>query len=115
VAVAAGLFVYALGLERLPFTVCTFKAFTGWPCATCGTTRAAARLVRGDLAGALALNPATTLAGLGLVPWALCDLALLRRGRALVVSVAPVLRRALTVLLAAALLANWAYLVAAGR
>ena len=57
-AAAVGL----LGLDRLPFSVCLFKALTGLPCPTCGSTRALGRLVHFDLAGALAMNPLATVA-----------------------------------------------------
>jgi uncharacterized protein DUF2752 len=111
----AGLAVSLLHLDRLPFAFCTFKAATGWPCLTCGSTRALGRLLALDVPGALALNPLATLAGLLLVPWALADLVLLTRGRALALELGP--RGALWLRLAVgvALLANWAYLIAAGR
>ena len=52
---------------------CPFHALTGWWCPGCGLTRAAARLVRGDLAGALATNallPLVLLAvGIGWLSW----------------------------------------------
>jgi len=41
---------------------CAFKAFTGIPCPTCGTTRMLTHLAHGDLAGAIGLNPAVALA-----------------------------------------------------
>lgn len=44
---------------------CTFRRVTGYPCATCGGTRAAERLLRGDLFGAIALNPLATAVVIG--------------------------------------------------
>jgi hypothetical protein len=107
--------VALLGLDRLPVTICLLKASTGFPCLTCGGTRAAARLATLDLGGAFQLNPLVTVAGLALVPWALADLALWPRGQALALDVD---RRAkpwlgwLAIVLA---LANWAWLLYAGR
>lgn len=40
-----------------PLPPCTFHAVTGWPCPTCGTTRATLKLLQGDLLSAFALNP----------------------------------------------------------
>ena len=56
-ALAATTLVSVLHLDRLPFSLCVFKALTGWPCMTCGTTRALGRLAHFDVAGALAMNP----------------------------------------------------------
>jgi hypothetical protein len=42
-------------------TICPFALCTGMACPGCGMTRAASRLVRGDLGGALSFHP--------LVPW----------------------------------------------
>ena len=113
---AAGAFAVAvLHLDRLPVLVCMFRAVTGIPCLTCGATRAAAHLATGDLAGAFAMNPLATAGALALVPWGLADLALLPRGKALAVELAPSAAWAARVLAVVAVLANWAYLVASGR
>jgi uncharacterized protein DUF2752 len=120
-AILAGTLVLAaaavglLHLDALPFTVCLFKLMTGFPCLTCGTTRALGRLVHGDLYGAWLMNPLAASGALALVPWAAADLLLMIRGRALGVELAPAAARAARVAVVAAALANWAYLVAAGR
>jgi uncharacterized protein DUF2752 len=104
-----------LHIDRLPFTVCIFKAMTGWPCMSCGSTRAVVRLASLDLAGALAMNPLATMGVLGLLVWAAADLFLWPRGRALAVQASPPVARLLRVLAVTAVLVNWAYLVAVGR
>jgi hypothetical protein len=107
--------VWALRLDRIPITFCVFKGLTGLPCPTCGSTRALGRLFALDVAGALALNPLTTVASVVVAGWALADLTLLPRGRALGVEVAPRLRVALRAGALAVFLANWVYLMVAGR
>jgi len=107
--------VWLLHLDRLPLTLCLFKGFTGLPCPTCGSTRALGRLFGLDLAGALRMNPFTTLVALVVAGWAAADLALLPRRQALAVEVSPRLAFALRVTALALFLANWLYLVAAGR
>jgi len=120
-AILAGIFVLAaaavglLHLDALPFTLCMFKFTTGLPCVTCGSTRALGRLVHGDLYGAWLMNPLAAAGALALVPWAAADLLLMTRGRALAVDLAPAAVRVARVAVVAAALANWAYLVAAGR
>jgi hypothetical protein len=104
-----------LGLDRLPFAICSMKAITGIPCPTCGTTRALACLARLDPLGALAMNPLAAFGALLIALWAAADLALLPRGRALSVQLAPGAWRALRVAAPLLLAANWVYLVAAGR
>lgn len=106
--------VAVLHLDRLPILVCVFHAVTGWPCLTCGATRAVAELVTGDLRGALAMNPLATVGALALVPWGIGDLALMPRGRALSLELAPSAARVVRVAAIAVVLANWLYLVAAG-
>jgi hypothetical protein len=115
IAAMAGAAVGILHLDRLPFTICYFKGLTGWACLTCGTTRALGRLFELDLAGALALNPLATTGLLALVPWAIADLALLPRGRALVVELGAGPARGARVGFVLAVLANWAYLLFMGR
>ena len=92
-----------------------FKALAGLPCPTCGSTRALGRLIRLDLAGALAMNPLATVALVALALWALADVGLLARGRALDVEMGQPLGRAVRFAAVAAVLANWLYLLAAGR
>jgi len=115
IGVLGGAAVALLHLDALPFTICTFKLATGLPCLTCGTTRAMGRLFHGDLAGAWLMNPLATAGALALVPWAVADLLLMIQGRAARVQLAPPAARAVRVLVVAAALANWAWLVAAGR
>jgi hypothetical protein len=115
IGTVAALAVAVLHLDRLPILVCLFRAATGLPCLTCGATRALGELVAGDVSGALAMNPLATLGAFALVPWGLGDLALMTRGRALSVEVAPPAARALRVVAVLTVLANWAYLIAAGR
>jgi hypothetical protein len=111
----AGTAVHLFGLDHLPFPACLFKAVTGWPCLTCGSTRAVGRLFAGDLPGALAMNPLTTVVALGIVPWGLVDLALAARRRALDLSLSGPASLAARGTAVALLLANWAYLIAVRR
>ena len=107
--------VGVLHLDHLPITFCAFKAMTGLPCMTCGTTRTLGRLFLLDLPGAVQMNPLAAAVGLALVPWGLADLALLRRGCALALEVSPRLAPFVRVGAVTLLAVNWAYLIAAGR
>lgn len=114
-AVAGAGGVFLLSSYHLSFVVCYFKLMTGLPCLTCGGTRATVRLLSLDPAGALAMNPLVTLAGFLVAAWAIADVALLTRGRALRVGVSPQVARVLRIAIPLAVAANWAYLIAAGR
>jgi len=107
--------VWLLRLDRIPLTLCVFKGLTGLPCPTCGSTRALGRLFALDFAGALAMNPFTTLVTVIVAAWAVADLALLPRRRALDLDVPKRLGFALRVGALILFLANWVYLIAAGR
>jgi hypothetical protein len=111
----AAAFVAVLHLDRGGLYFCAFKAVTGLPCVSCGTTRAVARLASLDLRGALAMNPLATAAAFAVVAWGLGDLALAARGRALVLRFSPVGGRVARIVAIAAVALNWVYLVAAGR
>lgn len=113
VLAAAG--ISLLHVDRLPVTLCVFKGLTGLPCPTCGSTRALGRLFALDFPGALAMNPFITLVAVVVGAWAVADLILLPARRALDVSVAPRLGLALRVGALVLFLANWVYLMAAGR
>jgi hypothetical protein len=113
---ALGLIAVALlGLDRLPLTLCVFRALTGLPCPTCGATRAAGRLAELDVAGAVALNPLATALALSIAAWAVIDLLLLPARRAVTVEVEPALAPWLRGAAVAAVLGNWLYLLLAVR
>jgi hypothetical protein len=115
IGVVAAAAVALLHLDRLPVVFCVFKGLTGLPCPTCGSTRALGRLVAFDLAGAVSMNPLATLA-FGLVAvWALADLVLWPRRRALSLEVEPRLAWRLRIAALVLLLANWIYLLVARR
>jgi hypothetical protein len=113
-AIALAAAVAVLHLDRLPVALCAFKAITGVPCMTCGTTRTLARLATLDLRGAAAMNPLATAVGIALVPWGLADLALLKRGAAVTLEVSRRAARPLRIAALAAIALNWAYLMAMG-
>ena len=104
-----------LHLDRFPLTLCAFKAITGLPCPTCGSTRVLGRVAALDLAGAVAMNPLAAAAGFVLVLWGIGDAVLLPRGEALTLDAEPKLSTLLRVGAVAAVLANWAWLIVAGR
>lgn len=112
---AASAAVGLLHLDALPWRLCVFKVVTGWPCLTCGSTRALGRLFALDPAGAFAMNPLAALLALALVPWGLADAALIGQGRALSLELTPRATLVARVLAVALVGANWAYLVIAGR
>jgi hypothetical protein len=115
IGLVAGAAVWLLHLDRFPMTLCLFKGLTGLPCPTCGSTRALGHLVALDFGGALRMNPFTTLAAVVIAAWAAADLALLPRRQALGLEVSPRLAFALRVGALVVFVANWVYLVAAGR
>lgn len=115
-AAATGIALVALlDLDHRAFGVCLFKLVTGFPCLSCGTTRALGQLAHGDLAGALAMNPLFTSGALLLLALGLLETALLTRGRVLRLGLSAGQVRAAWMLLAAGALLNWAWLVAQGR
>lgn len=68
VAAVSSLLLRPLWLALAPgLPSCPFRALTGLPCPTCGSTRAALAFFHLDLGAALAANPLVALAGLGFV------------------------------------------------
>jgi len=92
---------------------CPFHAWAGWPCPGCGTTRAVSRLLHADLWGAVRFNPLAAIGsagflvgGLGAPVWLACG----GPAPSLPTRTAPFVRIAAV----AAVLANWAWIAAAG-
>ena len=97
------------------FTLCPLKRLTGVPCPTCGSTRAVVLLLRGDAVGAFVMQPLATAAVCLLPPaWIASRIAFGRRRTALLLGAA--FRRPLFWwLCAAAIAANWAYVIVRGN
>ena len=102
-----------LPLLDLPFA-CPFKGLTGLPCATCGMTHAFVHLAHGEPLAALAASPLGAL--LAALAWAFAALDLLRLlARLRWPRPGPRAARGLAAMALGALLANWAFLLVAGR
>jgi hypothetical protein len=93
---------------------CAFRHFLGFPCPTCGATRAAVSLAQGDLLGALRFNPLVAIAAVLLLLWGLFSAAakvgIVSRRRFLLSDREKDLARFAAVSL---VLANWLFLIAA--
>jgi uncharacterized protein DUF2752 len=98
----------------LPWPGCLFRRLTGLPCPTCGATRSAIALVHGDLLGAIQQNPLMVVCyGLSFVINLYAAAVLLfRLPRPRLASLPAKVKRMLGMLVAAALGANWIYLLA---
>lgn len=108
-AVAGGGWI-ALGL---PTPQCLIYHWSGWPCLTCGGTRAGRALIHGNLAEAIAWNPLVTgwiILGVVYLIYAI----VVRVGRLPRLRVEVVNRRVgwgIRILLVGVLATNWIYLV----
>ncbi len=99
---------YLAGRAHVDVTLCLFKRITGIPCASCGLTRGVLSVLRGDLAGAWLYNPlAITLLGIA-VAWLLLWVVAARR---IVLRLSRRERALFWVLVAAAVVCNWAYVI----
>ena len=111
-AVLAGGFVWTwLGLA-LP--QCPFLAMTGWPCMTCGATRATMAFLQGNFLHAVSWNPLAALALCGVVAFDLyAAVVLLSRGpRLRVVAWTKAQAAAAWIGVTGMILLNWIYLLA---
>ena len=114
-------FVAAALAAMLPFAgrfaplapSCPFRALTGWPCLSCGSTRALAALSRLDLGAALWWNPLAAVSVALLLAGGLVAGAAVLSGRALPRVGPPPGWLRVAVIAAAA--GNWAWLAATGR
>lgn len=89
---------------------CAFRAFTGLPCPSCGTTRAALAVLDGDLGAAWAVNPLATIAFLAFVAGGLVAPVWVWAGGPLP-QPGPRAWRLVAVVLLLTALGNWGYLL----
>ena len=88
--------------------LCHFRRMTGFPCPTCGSTRAVLSLVQGEIARGLAFNPLAVVALAALICAAVVQLFTKRR---VAVRMSRRERYLAWGLAVVALLANWAYVL----
>ena len=102
-------------LHRCGVSVCLFRRLTGWPCLTCGATRAFAALLSGNLAAALKLQPLAVVAAVsaGAACGAYSWLLLVRR-RAVRVRLEPAESRFVWAAVVVLAVLNWLFLVRSG-
>ncbi len=112
-AVVVGALVLALAAHGALPLRCTWHAATGLPCPGCGTTRSLLCIARGEWLEAFAMNPGAVVG--------ICALIALNVYAAAVVFLRfepwrpASARNGWRWMFAAALAANWVYLLAAGR
>jgi len=93
---------------------CIFQAWTGWPCPTCGSTRAGVALADGKIVAAISLQPLFVLACLIAGGFALHAIMATLTGKRLHIDLSPREFLLLRGALIAAILLNWIYLAWAG-
>jgi len=95
--------------------LCLFRRLTGWPCLTCGSMRAAAALVSGDLAGAVRMQPLAVAGGLSLFAcWSVYTATLFLFRQVVTLQLTPKERNACWLVTGALAIFNWLYLVRCG-
>ena len=107
---------WGLQVFGVPPLVCPFKAATGFPCLTCGATRALLTLVEGQAAAAFVLNPFVPLAAIAASSYVLYSATAVvhggRRVRARVTAWEALVLRGSVI---GAFMAVWGWLVIDGR
>lgn len=111
----AGLWLYAQLPTAAPLA-CPFHAITGWPCVTCGGTRATLALMRGAVGEAFQWNPLVAAAGIAAIPYLLYAVIVVMCGLPRVhVHLGARDRTFVRLSAAVAVTATWAFLIIDGR
>lgn len=110
----------SLGLMLLPerfVPVCRFRALTGVPCITCGSFRCAKLMLAGRLLEAWRMQPLASVAALAIALFSVYAwvVVLGRRPRLRLEGLSKGARRVALGIVIGVVLANWLYLIAAGR
>lgn len=97
-----------------PWPKCPFLATTGLPCVTCGATRSAIALLRGDFLLALSWNPLAFAALCGVIAFNLYAALVLasRRPRLRIVDWTATEKKVVRIAAISLLALNWIYLLA---
>jgi len=105
------------GSHLLGVRMCVFHHLTGYPCLTCGGTRAVAHLLNGELGAAFCRQPLVTVICVGIVPFLLLRVLLRRLGLGFASLLPPALRNKWIIIAVAAALvvANWIYIIHIGN
>lgn len=98
----------------LVFGVCGLKATLGFPCLTCGATRATIHLLHGNAFDALSTQPLIIFIYLVFALWGTVSLASFAMDRSVQLNLSDWENTALKLSIAFLPLLNWAYLIAAG-
>jgi hypothetical protein len=105
-----------MGVGELPRLICPFRHITGIPCVGCGGTRALLALAHGHAGAALVWNPLVTLSAFAGLAWlAYSAIVLVARAPRLRITLDAADRRVARATAWTVLLANWIFLIAAGR
>ena len=108
-----GLLVAALHLCGV--RVCLFHRLTGYPCLTCGGTRALAALTVGDVCGAFRIQPLVTALAVGYAGWLAVNAACwITRRQCLSVELSSREKKMLAAILVILAVCNWVYLLRCG-
>jgi hypothetical protein len=110
-SIAGGAFWLALAL---PWPRCPFFSLTGWPCVTCGATRATIAFLHGDLLSALRWNPLAFVAFCAVIAFDLYAAIVLvgRMPRLRIVDWTVTEKNAARIAVISLLALNWIYLLA---
>lgn len=110
-ALAGGAAWLAIGLG---WPQCPFLAMTGWPCLTCGATRATVAFLHGDFLQAFSWNPLALLALCGVAVFDVYAVIVLlaRAPRLRIADWARTEKNVVRIAVVCALMLNWIFLLA---
>jgi hypothetical protein len=111
VALAAGVAWFSIGLDA---PRCPFLTMTGWPCLTCGATRASIAFLHGNFPLAISWNPLALLALCGVALFDLYAVVVLlgRWPRLRIIDWTRTEKNIVRIAIGCALVLNWIYLIA---
>jgi hypothetical protein len=99
----------------IPHTQCVFHDITGYPCLSCGATRAAEALLDGNIPGMIYYNPLLVLFCAGLFFFSLFKLAEFIFKFRVFIDVNRKTASLIRIGVIMSIVANWAFLIVTGR